>query len=395
MPSFLYSGTDENEKSVSGIIEAVNHELAEQKLEKLAIHDCDLYETMTEPKAKVSYRDLSVFAMQMATIYRTNISLLEGLLLIKDQLDNKHLKIAILEVHKLIHEGYTLGDAMKMYPHIFGEYFIKSVCVAEISGTLEHTFQELHGFYRNRDSISKKIKNMLLYPTILTLFLMAIVSFVILKVIPIFNELLVNYGIEMPIFSKTVVNIILWFSNNFVLTMLVLIAVIVSLVVYFKSKKGKLVLNRILFKSRTFRKIEVKILAINYSKSVATLLKSGMILSKAIELSNTIVEGTVFDEKFEKVKEDIIKGEDFYYTIQEFGIYSLFYAKMLSIGNDTGSLDKAFFEVSEMLEAELEEDIERLQKVLEPILMLFIGGIVAIVLISVAMPMINILDQII
>ncbi len=395
MPSFLYSGTNDKEKSVSGIIEAVNHELAEQKLQKLEIHDCDLYETMTETKAKVSYRDLSVFAMQMSTIYRTNISLLEGLLLIKDQLENKHLKIAILEVHKLIHEGYTLGDAMKMYPHIFGDYFIRSVSVAEISGTLEHTFKELHGFYKNRDMISKKVKNMLLYPTMLTMFLMAIVSFVIIKVIPIFNDLLISYGIEMPIFTKTVINVVVWFSNNFLLTTIALILLIIGLVFYFRSAKGKKALNKLLFKSKIFRKIEIKILAINYSKSVATLLKSGMILSNAIELSNTIVEGSLFEEKFEKVKEDIVKGEDFYYTIQEFGIYSLFYAKMLSIGNDSGSLDKAFYEVSDMLESELEEDIERLQKILEPILMLFIGGMVAIVLISVAMPMINILDQII
>ncbi len=395
MPSFLYSGTDEKDKIVSGIITAANNELAAQKLEKMSIHDCDLYETMTEPKANVSFRDLSVFAMQMATIYRTNISLLEGLLLIKDQIENKQLKIAILEVHKLIHEGYTLGDAMKMYPHIFTDYFIKSVGVAEISGTLEHTFKELHGFYKNRDAISKKIKNMLLYPTMLTLFLMVIVSFVILKVIPIFNDLLVTYGIDMPRFTQVVVNVVVWLSNNFIITTATIVIIIIGLVTYFRSEKGKVVFNKILFKSKIFRKIEIKILAINYSKSVATLLKSGMILSNAIELSNTIVEGTLFDEKFEKVKEDIVKGEDFYYTIQEFGIYSLFYAKMLSIGNDSGSLDKAFFEVAEMLESELEEDIERLQKILEPILMLFIGGIVAVVLVSVAMPMINILDQII
>ncbi len=395
MPSFLYSGTNSKERSVSGIIEAVNHETAEQKLLKLEINDCDLYETMTVPKTKVSYRDLSVFAMQMSTIYRTNISLLEGLLLIKDQIENKNMKIAILEVHKLIHEGYTLGDAMKMYPHVFGDYFIKSVGVAEISGTLEHTFKELHGFYKNRDTISKKVKNMLLYPTMLTLFLMAIVTFVIIKVIPIFNDLLVSYGIEMPTFTKIVVNVVVWLGNNFVLTSVTLVLAIVGLVLYFRSVKGKKVLNKILHMSKIFRKIEIKIIAINYSKSVATLLKSGMILSNAIELSNTIVEGSIFEEKFTKVKDDIIKGEDFYYTIQEFGIFSLFYAKMLSIGNDSGSLDKAFYEVSEMMEVELEEDIERLQKILEPILMLFIGGMVAIVLISVAMPMINILDQII
>ncbi len=395
MPSFLYSGTNDSEKQVSGIITAVNHESAVQKLEKMTIHDCDLYETMTQPKADVSYRDLSVFAMQMSTIYRTNISLLEGLLLIKDQIENKQFKIAILEVQKLIHEGYTLGDAMKMYPHIFTDYFIKSVGVAEISGTLEHTFKELHSFYKNRDSMSKKVKNMLLYPTMLTLFLMIIVSFVILKVIPIFNDLLVTYGIDMPRFTQIVVNTVLWLSNNFIITVGTLVLIVVGLVAYFRSEKGKVVFNKILFKSKIFRKIEVKILAINYSKSVATLLKSGMILSNAIELSNTIIEGTMFEEKFNKVKDDIVKGEDFYYTIQEFGIYSLFYAKMLSIGNETGSLDKAFFEVSEMSERELEEDIERLQKILEPILMLFIGGIVAIVLISVAMPMINILDQIV
>ncbi len=395
MPSFLYSGTNDDKKSVSGIITAGNHELATQKLEKMAISDCDLYETMTEPKAKVTYRDLSVFAMQMATIYRTNISLLEGLLLIKDQMENKQFKIAILEVQKLIHEGYTLGDAMQMYPHIFTDYFIKSVCVAEISGTLEHTFKELHGFYKNRDTIGKKIKNMLIYPTMLTLFLMAIVTFVIMKVIPIFNDLLITYGIEMPKFTEIVVNCVVWLSNNFILSVTTLTIVIIGLTVYFKSEKGKIVFRKILFKSKTVRKIETKIIAINYSKSVATLLKSGMILSNAIELSNTIVEGTIYDDKFEKGKDDIVKGEDFYYTIQEFGIYSLFYAKMLSIGNDTGSLDKAFFEVADMLETELDEDIERLQKILEPILMLFIGGIVAVVLISVAMPMINILDQIV
>ncbi len=141
--------------------------------------------------------------------------------------------------------------------------------------------------------------------------------------------------------------------------------------------------------------METRILAIHFSKSVATLLKSGLILSEAIELSNSLTDNTIYAKKFEKVKDDIVKGEDFYFAMQEFGIYAPFYAKMLSIGNDTGTIDEAFFEVAEMLDDEFQDDIEKIQKIFEPVLMLFLGGIVALILISVALPMINILENII
>ncbi len=395
MSTFLYYGNDENNNKTKGIIDAVNNEAAVIKLEKLGVVDCDLYETMTSPKASVQYSELAVFAKQMATLYRTNISLLEGLLLLKEQTANKQLQIAILEIHKLIHDGYTLANAMAMYNHIFTDYFIKIIAIAEVSGTLELAFEELYVFYKNRASLTKKIKNMLVYPTILTVFLMVIVTFVVVKVMPIFNELLITYGVELPSITKYVVNSVVWFSNNFILVITIITALILSVVVYFKSKNGNITLKKILATSRIYNIMETRILAIHFSKSVATLLKSGMILSEAIELSNSLTENTTYSKKFEKVKDDIVKGEDFYYTMQEFGLYAPFYAKMLSIGNDTGTIDEAFFEVADMLEDEFQDDMEKIQKIFEPILMLFLGGVVALILVSVALPMINILENII
>ncbi len=395
MATFLYYSKDDDNKKISGIVEAVDSDTAIIKLTKLGVTDCDLYETMTNPKAEVGYRELAVFAKQMSTLYRTNISLLEGLILLKEQTNNKQLQIAILEVHKLIHDGYTLANAMSMYKHIFKDYFIKIIAIAEVSGTLELAFDELYEFYKNRDSLNKQIKNMLIYPTILTLFLMLIVTFVVVRVMPIFNELLISYAVELPTFTRQVVNSVVWLSNNFFVITVILGLIAVAVTVYFKSDRGNIVLKKILIKSTLFNKIDTRILAIHFSKSVATLLKSGMILSEAIELSNSLAENTMLEEKFQKGKDDIIKGEDFYYTIQEFGIYSPFYAKMLSIGNNTGSLDDAFFEVASMLDDELKEDIGKLQKVFEPILMLFLGGVVALILASVALPMINILENII
>lgn len=395
MSTFLYNGKDENDKKLTGIIDATDSATATKKVQALGVVDCDLFETMTSSKAKVGYGELAVFSKQLATLYRTNISLVEGLILLKDQTPNKQLQITILEIHKLIHEGYTLANAVAMYPHIFGKYFIKIISIAEVSGTLEYSLGELYKFYRDGDKIGRKIKNILIYPTILTTMLMVIVGFVVIKVMPIFNDLLVAYGIEMPNLTRKVVNSTIWISNNFILVTIGIIAIITSLVFYFKSTKGNIVLKKMLHKIKLFRNVETRILAISYSKSVASLLKSGMILSKSIELSNTLVEDTMFSSNFEKAKDDIIKGEDFYYTVQEFGIYSLFYSKMLSIGNDTGTLDEAFLEVATMLESELEEDIERLQKFFEPMLMLILGFIVAIVLASVALPMISILENII
>ncbi len=395
MSTFLYYGNNEKDKKVQGIIDAADSDSAALKLEKLGVVDCDLYETMTSPKAEVAYNELAVFSKQMATLYRTNISLLEGLLLLKEQTTNKQLQIAILEIHKLIHDGYTLAKALQMYNHIFTDYFIKIITIAEVSGTLELAFDELYTFYKNRASLNKKIKNMLIYPTILTLVLMSIVIFVVVRIMPVFNELLITYGVELPNITKRVINSIVWLSANIVPVSMVVAVIISGLFFYFNSEKGSIVLKQIISKSRLFNRIETRILAIHYAKSVATLLKSGMILSEAIELSNSLADDSIYVKKFEKIRDDIVKGEDFFYSIQALGIYSSFYSKMLSIGNDTGTLDEAFYEVAYMLDDELQDDIERLQKIFEPILMMFLGGIVALILISVALPMINILENII
>lgn len=395
MANFLYHGTSNSGEEFYGIIESSSCETAISKIEKMGIDECDVYETMTNVKAYVPNSDIAIFAKQLSIIYRTNISLIEGLLILKDQTQNRQLQIAILEVHKLISDGYTLGRAITLYPHIFGEYFIKIVNIAELSGNLEDSFKDLFEFYKNRESISKKIKNSLVYPSILLVFLFFIVIAVVVKVVPIFNELLISYGIEISKFSRATINILVWVNNNLFWIIALIVLIFISAYYYFKSYSGKIIFNNILQKSKIYNRIETKNLAVHYSKSVASLLKSGMIYSSAVEFSNTLVKNTMHNEKFKKVKDDILKGEDFDFTIQEFGIYSTFSSKMLCIGNETGTLDEAFLEVSEMLKAELEEDVDRLQRIFEPIAMLILGGIVIAILISVALPMINILENII
>ncbi len=395
MPNFLYTGINDQKKKISGSLVATNHEVAVEKLEKMGVGDCDIYETMTSLNSKVRYRELAIFSKQMATLYKTNISLLEGLLLIKEQVINKQLQIAILEIHKLIHDGYTLATAVSMYGHIFGDYFINIVSIAEVSGTLEDSFKELYEFYRDRDTISRKIKNMLIYPGILSTILIFLVGFVIVKVMPIFNKMLIDYGIEMPGFTKAIINISIWINNNIVMLLFGIILLIGGATFYFRTAKGSKFFKKFVYKYLFFNKIEAKIITINFSKSVATLLRSGVILSNAIELSNSLVKDTNYYDKFEVMKEKVMSGENFYYAIQELGVYPSFYAKMLSIGNDVGALDTAFIEVAAMIENDLQEEIEHLQKFFEPIIMLFLGGVVALILISVALPMINILENIV
>lgn len=395
MSNFLYYGKNISDENAYGIVEAMSYEAAISKIEKLGIDDCSVYETMTNLKAQVSNNDIAIFSKQLSIIYRTNISLVEGILILKDQTQNKQLQIAILEMHKLISEGYTLSNAIAFYPHIFGDYFVKITKIADVSGNFQEAFEDLFEFYKNKDTINKKIKNSLIYPSVLLGILVFVVVMVVVKVVPIFNDLLISYGIQISGFTKTTLNCLVWVSNNLLIIVALLFLVTFGCYTYFKSEAGKITLNKFLHKSKIYRKIDSKRVAINYSKSLGSLLKSGMIYSSAVELSNTLVEGSVYSERFEKVKDDILKGEDFKYTIQEFGIYSVFSSKMLSIGNETGTLDDAFFEVSTILKTELEEDVERLQKVFEPVVMLVLGGIVMFILISVALPMMNILENII
>lgn len=394
MPTFLYKYIDDNKKHIYGNLIANDIEIAKKKIGETSNNQIEICETMTNFKTKIEYKELSVFSRQMSILYKAKIPLSEGLLLVKEQVWSNQLKYAILEIHKLINEGMEFSTAIAMFSHVFDDYFINIIKIAEESDTYEKSFDELYDYYIKQESFTKKIKGMLVYPSILLGILICLVSFVIIKIMPIFNTMLTDYGIKIPSLTKTVINISIWINNNIVIIISVVAILIIGSVLYFRTKKGNKVFKKIIYKYLLFNKIETKLLAIKFSKSMGNLLNSNLELTKAIELSNLLLQETEYFKKIDEMKEKIIKGENFYYCIQETGVYPSLYSKILSMGKDIGDLGNSFYDVSNMLEDDLEVEIENLQKLIEPVTMLILGGVVLVILVSVALPMINILSNI-
>lgn len=371
MPLFEYKGLNKAGKNVRGSIDADNARTARARLKKDGIYVVDLKDkskAAKKGKAKkgghnkgVSVNDLSILTRQLATLLKANIPLVDSLGAVSDQLENEMLSDVMAEIKNNVNEGAPFHKSMRKYPKIFNKIYVSMCEAGEMSGTLDVILLRLAEFTESQNELNNKLKSAMMYPVLMTVFMLAMLAalfiFVIPKMVMVFDS---NPDLVLPWYSVMVID----FSGLLVNYWHVIVATFVVIFVVFRSwknsPKGRGQWDAVVLKLPTVGKLARMVAVSRFTRTLSTLLTGGVPMLTAMQIVRNVVDNEVLATALDNARENISEGESIAGPLKKSGQFPPIVIHMINIGEKTGELEQMLTQVSDAYDFQVKTEVEGL-----------------------------------
>lgn len=401
MKSYKYSALMLNGKKIKGVITANDFNDARKQLREKKVRVLELKEhternlfTKKDSKKRLKADTISHFCRQYGIIISSGINSITGLESLAQRSGNKVLSQEITRIVNDIKSGSTLSDSMLDEKSKFPKLLSAMVATGEATGTLEEVLKSMASFYEREHRITQKIKNASMYPIIV-----GIVSFIMLFVftsfiMPNMMQSILEVGAEMPPISKMIMNIGMFMKNYWYLVLLVIIGLVLFIKQYIKTPVGRHNKDILINKIPLLNKGINAIVSMRFSKVLYLFVSTGFPLLQGLDYIRESLNNSIAEKAVQKAKEGIIRGETLADNLEESKYFDPILIQMLSIGEQTGQLENISNQMSEFYEHEADIYLNRMVSMIEPIMIVLVGIMVAFLVIGVFLPMLSIYDAI-
>lgn len=342
---------------------------------------------------KVKTKDIAVFCRQFYTMLNAGATITTCLNVLGQQITNKRLKNSILLVDENVRKGLTLSEAFKK-EEVFPELLISMVESGEVSGNLDTIMNRMAEHYEKENKLNNKVRGAMVYPIILAILSITIVVGILTFVMPTFVSMFDDNGIELPLPTRMLLATSNFLRTKWYLIILIILAIVYSLKYYFKTETGEITLNRLKLKLPLFKGINEKIIVSRFTRTLSTVLASGVSLIQGLQVVSKVVGNKVIENKILEVRELVIKGGGLSQALKRVGFFPPMLCSMVSIGEESGSLDDILNKTADFYDDELETAIQQFTSMLEPIMILIMGVIIGFMIISIILPVFDMYNQI-
>ncbi|MDU1114102.1 MAG: type II secretion system F family protein [Clostridium butyricum] len=343
---------------------------------------------------KVKLKDLSIFCRQFYTMLDAGVPILTCLKILSDQIQNKKLKEAIVKVNEDVETGEVLSDAMRKHKDVFPDLLVSLTASGEASGSLDSVMLRMATHYEKENKINNKVKNAMIYPIVLGFVSVVAVTFILVYVMPTFMQIFEESGTQLPWSTKFLLGLSSGIQNNWIVMLFVLIIAILGLRIFLRSEQGILVSSKLKLKLPILKKLNEMIIVSRFTRTLSILMASGLSLIKALEIVSEVVGNKIVENAMIKIKDSVMRGDSLYSSMKESNMFPAMLYSMIKVGEETGSLDDILNKTADFYDEELETTIQTSVALLEPILIVIMGLIIAFIVISVMLPMFDTYTQI-
>ncbi len=403
MPVYRYKGLDSQGKGVKGIIDAETPKAARQKLRSQRIFPKELVEErggrgsaperpgldLSQYFGRVKPQEIAIMTRQLATLVGANLPVVSALTALSEQVESDLLKRVITQVRERVNEGSSLAEAMRRYPRVFSDLYVNMIAAGESSGALDIVLGRLADFIEGQVALRNKIRATMAYPTVMLFLSIGILSFLMTVVIPKITRLFATIKQALPLPTVVMIAVSNFTRDYWWLILTGLVVGIVGLRRYVKTPKGRERFDRLKLKLPLFGPLIQKIAVSRFSRTLATLLASGLPLVKALDIVKTIVNNVILARAIEEVREDVTEGASLSGPLKETKVFPPIIIHMIAIGEQTGHLEEMLAKVSDAYDNEVEAAITGLTSLIEPLMIVFMGGIVGFIVLSILLPMLE------
>jgi type IV pilus assembly protein PilC len=348
---------------------------------------------MLESMKKIKARDKAVFARQFATMINSGLAVLRALYVLEEQTENTRLRQFIKAVREDVEAGMPLSDAMAKHPAAFDRLYVAMVRAGEASGALDQTLNRLANQLEKDDSMRRSIKAAMAYPVLIAVFAIMVMIGMLLFIIPIFATMYKDLGGQLPSLTRVMMGISNVLKGYWFIVFPVMILLVWLIVRLKNTEQGRRGWDRMKLKlPMKIGPVVQKIAVARFSRTLATLVSSGVPILQAIEITGKTSGNSVIEESMVDVKESVRGGESIAKPLGRVAVFPPMVTHMISIGEETGALDAMLNKIADFYEDEVDASIKSLTSIIEPVMMMFVGGLVGVIVISMYLPMFNMMN---
>jgi type IV pilus assembly protein PilC len=396
MAKFSYQAKNLNGQMTNGEIEATNEtevrtRLRQMHLEVVRVNSKGLGNF--GPKgansffvSKVKVKDLQIFTRQFATLINSGIPVVDALKILSEGLRSGILKDAALKVKKSIESGKKLSDSMSQVPNVFDRFYANMVHAGEEAGILDGILGRLATYMEKNEKVKAQVKGALVYPAVIVVVAIIVIAAILVFIIPKFQEFFAQGGKEPPWLTQMVVAL----SDTMIKFWYVLvgsaIATPFAIKSYISTPAGKAAFETFLFRAPIFGEIVRKSAVARMTRTLGTLLSSGVGLIEAIEIASRTAGNVVVERSLIRCKDSVMQGKPFAQPLSKDKVFPDMVVQMIAVGEQSGTLDNMLNKIADFYEDEVETAVKALTSLIEPLLMVVLGGIIAVLVIAMYLP---------
>ena len=397
MAQYNYKAMDKNGKAKKGSIEAINLDKAKEKLKSEGLIVQDIKEQGAGKKGggkKVKDKDLAVFCKQFSAVLNAGVTIISALEMMSEQLENKTLKRALQEAQAYVQKGGTLADAFKLNPKVFPPIMINMTAAGEMSGNLEICFDRLTTHFETANALHSKVKGAVTYPIVILIVVVAVVAVLLVGVIPQFSQMFDDLGSELPAATQMLVNLSDFLQHKWYILVIIVAAIVFGLKAFGKTEPGSLMYAKIGIKFPLFGNLTIKSAAATFSRTMATLMASGISLIDAVEQVAKMINNRIIREALLDAKTQIAKGVPLSKPLRDCGIFPPMRPQMTKIGEETGNIEDMMDKVADYYEMEVNDATDALTAAMEPLIIVIMGVVVGGIVMAIYSPMLSMYDAV-
>ncbi len=409
MPTYKFEALDTSGQEVKDSVEAGNEDEASQKIKAMGYFVTKLTAAQAAKGAKgkkkktgksrktftiggVKQKQLCVFTRQFSTLQDAGLPVLRSLRILEKQMKPSVLKNSLIDVVEDVESGQTLSESLAKHPKCFDRLYVNMVKAGEAGGALEVILQRLAEFKEKAQSLKRKIVGAMVYPAVVICVAVGILTFIMVAIIPKFKKIFDEFGLSLPQATKTLIEISDWMSSYWYVIPLFPLGVYLFLKLIRLTRAGNYALDRMVLWIPVVGSLVEKTIVARTMRTLGTLISSGVPILEALSIVKDTANNLVFERMFQRVLESIREGDTIADPLREARLVDDMVVNMVEVGEETGDLDTMLYKVADFYDEEVDTLVKSLISLLEPIMIVFLGGVIGAIVISLFLPLIKLLE---
>ena len=402
MPVFEYRVRDRSGKILKSQVEADTIAQVRDSLRAKGLMIVDIKAPKTGLQGDINIPGLTrppglkavaIFSRQLATLIDAGVPLVQALTIMQRQLEHKGLQDIVRKVRNDVEAGTPFSESIAKYPKVFNRLYINLVRSGETSGTLDSVLERISDFQEKDLALRGKIRGAMTYPVIVLVFALVITYFLLTIVVPQFGGILQQLGGDLPLITRVLMAVSDFLKTKIWIMLIVVALLVVGYQQYYKTNKGRHVIDDFKLKVPVFGTLVKRTAIASFARTFGLLISSGVNIIESLDITKGTANNIIVEDTIENAKNVVMVGEQMSGSLGASSIFPPMVVSMVAIGEETGALDTMLAKVADFYDREVEEAVTGLTAAIEPIMIVFLGGIVGLVVAGMFLPMFSIINK--
>lgn len=401
MPIYQYKAINTIGETIQGKFSAKDRTEILQMLRKNQYHPVQIREVVEGMDLaklamfnKVKVKDIAVFARQFYAMLNAGVTIIQCLDILRKQTESKRFREIIEKVYENVQKGSTLSESFKNHRDVFPEILINLVEAGEVSGTLDTIMDRMATHFEKETKVQNKVKAAMIYPIVLAIVAVSVVIFLLVGVMPTFIGMFEGSGVELPAPTRLLMAISRGIQNYWYILIGAAAAIAYTIRRYILSDSGRLKFDQFKLRMPVIKNTVVKIATSRFTRTLSTLLASGIPLLQSMDIVAKVVGNRIVSDGILNAKDELRKGYDLAGPIRRMGVFPPMVDSMIRIGEESGTLDEVLSRTADFYDEEVEVAIQKMTTMLEPLMIIIMAVIIGFIVISMALPMFDMINTV-